>query len=183
MTLDIIFSGIYFAEHSSKSNQYIYGIGGGTGCPAHKDRSCYICHRWDNSRLATENTHLPWKGKYHCTLDLLFHWLGFDQTNKSVVNLTLVKQLNPNEYSDTFSYKVSEYSPLGTFQLNSFAMFMLCNCLLVGMELWRLVRALVVSCCVNGKPLKSMQHMHGNIPLMFDCWADPIFHMLLLKNS
>ena len=25
--------------------------------------------------------------------------------------------------------------------------------------------------------------MHGNIPLMFDCWADPIFHMLLLKNS
>ena len=40
------FLGIYFAEHSSKSNQYIYGIGGGTGCPAHKDRSCYSCHRW-----------------------------------------------------------------------------------------------------------------------------------------
>ncbi|XP_046385397.1 poly [ADP-ribose] polymerase tankyrase [Ischnura elegans] len=38
-------AGIYFAEHSSKSNQYVYGIGGGTGCPAHKDRSCYICHR------------------------------------------------------------------------------------------------------------------------------------------
>lgn len=38
-------AGIYFAEHSSKSNQYIYGIGGGTGCPVHKDRSCYICHR------------------------------------------------------------------------------------------------------------------------------------------
>lgn len=38
-------AGIYFAEHSSKSNQYIYGIGGGTGCPLHKDRSCYICHR------------------------------------------------------------------------------------------------------------------------------------------
>ena len=37
--------GIYFAEHSSKSNQYVYGIGGGTGCPAHKDRSCYLCHR------------------------------------------------------------------------------------------------------------------------------------------
>lgn len=37
--------GIYFAEHSSKSNQYIYGIGGGTGCPQHKDRSCYICQR------------------------------------------------------------------------------------------------------------------------------------------
>ncbi|KAJ8981566.1 hypothetical protein NQ317_009826 [Molorchus minor] len=38
-------AGIYFAEHSSKSNQYVYGIGGGTGCPIHKDRSCYNCHR------------------------------------------------------------------------------------------------------------------------------------------
>ena len=37
--------GIYFAENSSKSNQYVYGIGGGTGCPDHRDRSCYICHR------------------------------------------------------------------------------------------------------------------------------------------
>lgn len=32
-------AGIYFAENSSKSNQYVYGIGGGTGCPTHKDRS------------------------------------------------------------------------------------------------------------------------------------------------
>lgn len=39
-------AGIYFAENSSKSNQYVYGIGGGTGCPPHKDRSCYVCHRW-----------------------------------------------------------------------------------------------------------------------------------------
>lgn len=39
------FVGIYFAENSSKSNQYVYGIGGGTGCPSHKDRSCYSCHR------------------------------------------------------------------------------------------------------------------------------------------
>jgi tankyrase len=38
-------AGIYFAVHSSKSNQYVYGMGGGTGCPAHKDRSCYSCHR------------------------------------------------------------------------------------------------------------------------------------------
>ena len=38
-------AGIYFAENSSKSNQYVYGIGGGTGCPSHKDRSCYVCHR------------------------------------------------------------------------------------------------------------------------------------------
>lgn len=41
-----IFAGIYFAEHSSKSNQYVYGMGGGTGCTAHKDRSCYTCHRY-----------------------------------------------------------------------------------------------------------------------------------------
>lgn len=38
-------AGIYFAENSSKSNQYVYGIGGGTGCPQHKDRSCYSCRR------------------------------------------------------------------------------------------------------------------------------------------
>uniref|UniRef100_A0A8B9KYW1 Poly [ADP-ribose] polymerase n=1 Tax=Astyanax mexicanus TaxID=7994 RepID=A0A8B9KYW1_ASTMX len=38
-------AGIYFAENSSKSNQYVYGIGGGTGCPLHKDRSCYTCER------------------------------------------------------------------------------------------------------------------------------------------
>ena len=37
--------GIYFAENSSKSNQYVYGIGGGNGCPGHKDRFCYICLR------------------------------------------------------------------------------------------------------------------------------------------
>lgn len=41
-----IYKGIYFAENSSKSNQYVYGIGGGTGCPVHKDKSCYICHRY-----------------------------------------------------------------------------------------------------------------------------------------
>eukprot|EP00111_Clytia_hemisphaerica_P001648 TCONS_00004672-protein len=38
-------AGIYFAEHSSKSNQYVYGIGGGSGCLKHKDRSCYECKR------------------------------------------------------------------------------------------------------------------------------------------
>ncbi|XP_046850055.1 poly [ADP-ribose] polymerase tankyrase-1-like isoform X2 [Xenia sp. Carnegie-2017] len=38
-------AGIYFAENSSKSNQYVYGINGGSGCPAHKDRSCYECTR------------------------------------------------------------------------------------------------------------------------------------------
>jgi tankyrase len=43
--LNIKSLGIYFAENSSKSNQYVYGIGGGTGCPSHKDRSCYQCLR------------------------------------------------------------------------------------------------------------------------------------------
>lgn len=38
-------AGIYFAENSSKSNQYVWGIGGGTGCPVHKDKSCYTCKR------------------------------------------------------------------------------------------------------------------------------------------
>lgn len=38
-------AGIYFAENSSKSNQYVYGINGGTGCTLHKHRSCYICER------------------------------------------------------------------------------------------------------------------------------------------
>lgn len=38
-------AGIYFAEHSSKSNQYVYGINGGIGCPSHKDKSCYSCPR------------------------------------------------------------------------------------------------------------------------------------------
>lgn len=40
-----ICAGIYFAENSSKSNQYVYGIGGGSGCALHKDKSCYLCER------------------------------------------------------------------------------------------------------------------------------------------
>ena len=39
------------------------------------------------------------------------------------------------------------------------------------------------SCCVYVKPEKFMQHMHGKIPLLFDCWADPVAHLLLLKSS
>lgn len=46
-----IITGIYFAENSSKSNQYVYGIGGGVGCPSHKDKSCYICHRYNDFYL------------------------------------------------------------------------------------------------------------------------------------
>ena len=46
-------AGIYFAENSSKSNQYVYGIGGGTGCPEHKDRSCYVCCRFVTTSTRT----------------------------------------------------------------------------------------------------------------------------------
>ena len=30
---------------------------------------------------------------------------------------------------------------------------------------------------------KIMQHMHGIIPKLFDCWTDPDVHLLLPKNS
>ena len=28
-----------------------------------------------------------------------------------------------------------------------------------------------------------MQHMYRNIPHMFDCWANPVVHLFLLKSS
>ena len=39
------------------------------------------------------------------------------------------------------------------------------------------------SCCVYVKPQKIMQHMHDIIPKLFDRWADPVAHLLLLKSS
>ena len=39
------------------------------------------------------------------------------------------------------------------------------------------------SCCVYVNPPKIMQHMHGIIPYMFDCWADLVVHLLLLNSS
>ena len=45
------------------------------------------------------------------------------------------------------------------------------------------VSAQVVSCCVHDKPPKIMQHMHGNILYMFDCWTNLVVHLLLLKSS
>jgi hypothetical protein len=38
-------AGIYFAENSSKSNQYVYGLGGTGGCVAHGSRWCMECPR------------------------------------------------------------------------------------------------------------------------------------------
>ena len=40
----------------------------------------------------------------------------------------------------------------------------------------------VVSCCVYDKSKRIMQHMHGNIPYLFDLCADPCVHLLLLKS-
>ena len=39
------------------------------------------------------------------------------------------------------------------------------------------------SYCVCVKPPKIMLHMHGIIPQLFDCWANPVAHLLLLKSS
>ena len=45
------------------------------------------------------------------------------------------------------------------------------------------VSAQAESCCVYVLPPKRMQHMQGIIPYLFDCWADPVVHLLLLKSS
>ena len=50
------------------------------------------------------------------------------------------------------------------------------------MEL-KAVLAQVVSYCVYDKPQNIMQHLNGNIPYMFDCWADPVAHRFPLKSS
>ena len=41
----------------------------------------------------------------------------------------------------------------------------------------------VESCSVYVKTQKVMQHMHGIIAYMLDCWADPVVHLLLLPNE
>ena len=48
---------------------------------------------------------------------------------------------------------------------------------------WRLDRPQAESCYVYVKPEKFMQHMHGIIPKLLDCWADPVAHFLLIKSS
>ncbi|TKS89320.1 Tankyrase-2 [Collichthys lucidus] len=47
---------MFGAESSSKSNPYVYGIGGGSGCSRHRDRSCYICHRFESSDSQEKRT-------------------------------------------------------------------------------------------------------------------------------
>ena len=48
---------------------------------------------------------------------------------------------------------------------------------------WRLVSLQGVIFCAHDKHPKSMQHIYGNIPYAFNCWADPVVHLLLLKRS
>ena len=45
------------------------------------------------------------------------------------------------------------------------------------------MKAQVESCCVYVKHKKIMQHMYGLVPYLFDCWADPVVNLLLLKRS
>ena len=39
------------------------------------------------------------------------------------------------------------------------------------------------SCCVYFQLTKIMQDMHGMASPLFDCWANPVAHLLLLKSS
>ena len=41
-------------------------------------------------RERADNTHLLWKGKYHCSADLLFEWFGLNWTK--LVNMHLIQQ-------------------------------------------------------------------------------------------
>jgi hypothetical protein len=43
MCIPFCILGVYFAEHSSKSVMYSWGVGG--GCPAHRSSSCFDCTR------------------------------------------------------------------------------------------------------------------------------------------
>ena len=45
------------------------------------------------------------------------------------------------------------------------------------------VSAQAVSCCVYDNPQKIMQHLDGIISNMFDFWANPFVHLLVLKSS
>lgn len=66
--------GIYFAEHSSKSNQYVYGIGGGSGCPEHKEKSCYLCTRL-TSHVTTLSCDVIVMWHHHVTILCIFRKL------------------------------------------------------------------------------------------------------------
>ena len=47
--------------------------------------------------INAESTHLLCKGKYHCTANLIFYWVGFNQTStKCDDNFNTTKLLNPN---------------------------------------------------------------------------------------
>ena len=73
-----------------------------------------------------ENSH-HW-GKYHCMADLLFNWLGFDQTSKYVANSTWENQLNSNKINSSAVQRyfpillqicISEIKPVSLFRLSA----------------------------------------------------------------
>ena len=47
-------------------------------------------------------------------------------------------------------------------------------------EVMKDVLAQVISCCVNDRSKKIMQHIHVIIPYMFDFGADPMDHRVFL---
>ena len=56
---------------------------------------CYFLYLFLS--INAESTHLLCKGKYHCTANLIFYWVGFNQTStKCDDNFNTTKLLNPN---------------------------------------------------------------------------------------
>ena len=47
---------------------------------------------------------------------------------------------------------------------------------------WRLYRAKLKTVLFMLNPKKLYDTWHGTIPKMFDCWIDPVVHLLLLKS-
>ena len=45
------------------------------------------------------------------------------------------------------------------------------------------VLAQIESFCVLSNHKNVIKYTHGIIPHLFDCWADPVVHLLLLKSS
>ena len=78
-----VFLGIYFAENSSKSNQYVYGIGGGNGCPEHRDRSCYTCCRSVHAR-ACLTTRQPERECVYLILSNQYLWWYNDTVYQAI---------------------------------------------------------------------------------------------------
>ena len=80
---------------------------------------CTFCSETQGLNPGPENTHLLCEGKYYRSAYLLFNWLGFDLTNKSVVNFNVSKATESKPFKLEVSrtvppspYKVSEEYPI-----------------------------------------------------------------------